>query len=136
MVEEETRETTVPDEIGDFVELLKDHEVKANKALAMSKFISKTGSPEVFEQPEELASFLARYPRDLAPVQRRRILEQWFAEKGVSVPEDLLTKTAMHSKELAQAEKEEAGKKKITEKTVWTVDIDDRDAKDKDDKGC
>jgi len=119
-------ETVIPDEIKDFVELLKDHEVKEGKAISIGKFISRTGSSEVFEQPEELANFLARYPRDLAPVQRRRILEQWFAEKGVSVPEELLTKTAMHPKDLDKAQKDEEKKKKVDEGTVWTVEVDDK----------
>lgn len=124
MGEDERQE--IPDEIKDFVELLKDHEVKESKAISIGKFISRTGSSGVFEQPEELAEFLARYPRDLAPVQRRRILEQWFAEKGVSVPEELLTKTALHPKEVEKVQKEEEKKKKVAEGTVWTVDVDDK----------
>lgn len=126
MTQDQKEEAVIPDEIKDFVELLKDHEVKEAKAISIGKFISRTGSPEVFEKPEELADFLARYPRDLAPVQRRRILEQWFAEKGVSVPEDLLTKTAMHPKEVGKAEKDREKAKKKTEGEVWTVDIDDK----------
>ncbi len=125
MVENKS-ETTVPDEIKDFVGLLVDHEVKESKAISIGKFISKTGSPKVFEEPEELAGFLNRYPRDLAPVQRRRILEQWFAEKGLSVPEELLTKTGLHPKDALQAQKDEERKRKVSEGTLWTVIVDDR----------
>jgi len=124
MVEDKRQE--IPDEIKDFVELLKDHEIKEPKAISIGKFISRTGSSEVFEQPEELAEFLARYPRDLAPVQRRRILEQWFAEKGISVPEELLIKTSLHPKDVDKAQKDEERKKKVTEGTVWTVGVDDK----------
>lgn len=120
------QEAVVPSEIKDFVGLLKDHEVTEAKAIAIGKFISRTGSPEVFEKPEELADFLARYPRELAPVQRRRILEQWFAEKGVPVPEDLLTKTTMTHKEADKAEKDKDKQRKIAEGAVWTVDVDEK----------
>jgi len=112
---------TVPDEIKDFVGLLRDHEIKEKRAVAISKFIAKTGSDKVFEEPEELANFLGRWPRDLAPIQRRRILEQWFAERGVVVPEELLTKTSMHTAELNREEKKEALSKKLEEGRVWTI---------------
>jgi len=122
----EEEQLAVPDEIKDFVGLLKDHEVKEKGAISIAKFISKTGSPEVFEKPDELAGFLARYPRVLAPVQRRRILEQWFAEKGVVVPEELLIKTGMHPKEAEKEERRREKEQKLNEEKVWTVDVDDK----------
>lgn len=126
MVENNASEATVPSEIADFVSLLVDHELKESKAIAIAKFISKTGSPEVFEKPEELAGFLNRYPRDLAPVQRRRVLEQWFSERGVTVPEELLTKTSLHPKDALQAQKEEERKRKIASGALWTVALSEK----------
>lgn len=126
MVEENKPEAAIPDEIRDFVSLLVDHELRLTKAIAIGKFISKTGSPAVFESPGELAEFLARYPRDLAPVQRRRILEEHFATRGVKVDEELLTKTSLHPKDALRAQKDDERKKRIASGALWTVDVNDK----------
>ncbi len=126
MVQNNMAEATVPSEIADFVSLLVDHELKESKAIAIAKFISRTGSPKVFEEPAELAEFLARYPRDLAPIQRRRVLEEHFATRGVKVPEELLTRTGLHPKDALQAQKEEERKRKIASGALWTVALNDK----------
>ncbi|GAI26012.1 unnamed protein product, partial [marine sediment metagenome] len=62
---------------------------------------------------------------DLAPVQRRRILEHWFAQRGIAVAEELLTRTGMHPKETEKLLKEDEKKKRVAEGNLWTVDVSD-----------
>jgi len=83
-----TEEKEVPDAANDFELLLKDYGVK--RASIITKNIAATGSPNVFDDPKEMAKKLAQWPRDIAPMYRASILEHWMKSRGNILPEELL----------------------------------------------
>ena len=115
-----------PDEAKYFVELLVGHEVKQNRAEGVASFIARTGSAKVFDDPVELSEKLDRYSKEIAPYKRRRVLEDWFSGRNIAIPEGLLEKVELSSKEKAKEQAEDEKAKKISEGTVWTVDVDDK----------
>ena len=84
----EAEEKEVPDAANDFELLLNDYGVK--RAPIIVKNIAATGSPNVFDNPQEMAKKLARWSRDIAPMYRASILEHWFKSRGIILPEELL----------------------------------------------
>jgi len=120
-----TGEEHGPDEAKDFAELLTGHEIKDTRAEGIARFIARTGSPTVFDDPQELAAKLERYTKEIAPYKRRRILEEWFAGRKIPIPEGLLETAELSGEEKTKKEKEEEKKKKIKEGAVWTADVDE-----------
>jgi hypothetical protein len=56
----------------------------------IAKFVGRTGGPSVFDSPVELADRLGYYHRELLPLVRKRILEDWFAGRNIAIPQGLL----------------------------------------------
>lgn len=101
----------VPIVEDDFAKLLKKFRIKSPLAENMAENISKTGGERVFEQPELLYERLIAWSGEVAPAQRKLILQQWFAEKNISIPEEVLHQSGLSDKErksLAE-EKDNAG---------------------------
>lgn len=116
----ETSETTdegareVPIVEEDFAGLLKKFKIKPDLAANIAENVSHTGGPNVFEDPLALTKRLTSWSAEIAPAKRKLILEQWFAEKGVEVPLELIEKAGMTTEQIkkSEAEKEKEGQVK------------------------
>lgn len=108
----------VPEVEAAFTNLLKKFRVglKDGMAETISEHIARTGGEEVFENPERLADRLVSWHDYINPVRRRQILEQWFAERGVEVPEETLRRAGAKSSEIKTTEEEQARKAAEEEK--------------------
>lgn len=118
-----TEEKEVPDAANDFELLLKDYGVK--RASIIVKNIAATGSPNVFDDPKEMAKKLAKWPRDIAPMYRASILEHWMKSRGNILPEELLEEVGMEEKEKKEKAKKKEAEKKQGEGAVWAVGVDE-----------
>jgi len=108
----------VPQEELAFTQLLQKFGIgtKTLKTETIAENISRTGGERVFEYPERLAERLATWHEYISPVKRKQILEQWFSEKGVEVPEAALKTAGLKTSEIKEKEKEEETKKAEEEK--------------------
>lgn len=104
----ETREVPIVEE--DFAALLRKYKVKPEQAANIAEHISHTGGPTAFEDPQILTARLSAWSGEIAPAKRKLALEQWFAEKGIDVPAELIEKAGMTTEQTKKAEKEEAEK--------------------------
>jgi len=118
MPNNEETEVEVPQEEKAFTELLQKFGIgtKALKAETIAENISRTGGEHVFEKPETLAERLATWHEYISPVKRKQVLEQWFAEKGIEVPEEAVRVAGVKSSEIKQREEEEKKKAEEEEK--------------------
>lgn len=116
-------ERGVPDAANDFELLLKDYGVK--RASIIAKNITATGSPNVFNDPAEMAKGLAKWPRDIDPVHRQNILEHWFKSRGIVLPKELIEEVGMQEEDKKAKAKKQEAEKKVAEGAVWTVDVDE-----------
>lgn len=98
----------VPEVEAAFTNLLKKFRVglKDGMTETITENIARTGGEEVFENPERLADRLVSWHDYINPVRRRQILEQWFAERGVEVPEETLRQAGAKSSEIKTKEEE------------------------------
>ena len=108
----------VPQEELAFTQLLQKFGIgtKSLKTETIAENISRTGGERVFEYPERLAGRLATWHEYISPVKRKQILEQWFSEKGVEVPEEALKTAGLKTSEIKEKEKEEETRKAEEEK--------------------
>jgi len=108
----------VPQEEKAFSELLKKYQVglKGNMAETIAENISRTGGERVFEYPERLAERLTAWHEYISPVRRKQIIEHWFAEKGVEVPEEALRTAGLRTSEIREREEEEKARRDEEEK--------------------
>ena len=108
----------VPQEELAFTQLLQKFGIgtKTLKTETIAENISRTGGERVFEYPERLAGRLATWHEYISPVKRKQILEQWFSEKGVEVPEAALKTAGLKTSEIKEKEKEEEIRKAEEEK--------------------
>lgn len=115
--QEETK-IEVPQEELAFTQLLQKFGIgtKTLKTETIAENISRTGGEHVFEYPERLAGRLATWHEYISPVKRKQILEQWFSEKGVEVPEEALKTAGLKTSEIREKEKEEETRKAEEEK--------------------
>ena len=92
MTTAEETNVEVPQEEMAFTQLLLKFGIgtKTLKAEIIAENISRTGGEHVYEYPERLAERLATWHEYISPVKRKQILEQWFSEKGVEVPEEAM----------------------------------------------
>jgi len=97
---EQSSQKLVPIVEEDFAELLKKFRTKDDIALNIAENISHTGGANVFEEPENLARRLTAWSSEIAPAKRKLIIEQWFAEKGIPVTNDILQRAGMSATEL------------------------------------
>jgi len=116
-------EKEVPDAARDFEALLNDYGV--GKASIIVKNIAATGGPAVFDTPKEMATKLAQWPRDLAPMYRASILEHWFKSRGIILPEELLEEVSMEAEEKKEKDRKVKAEKQRLEGAVWTIDVDE-----------
>jgi len=114
----EENKVEVPQEELAFTQLLQKFGIgtKTLKTETIAENISRTGGERVFEYPERLAARLATWHEYISPVKRKQILEQWFSEKGVEVPEEALKTAGLKTSEIKEKEKEEETKKAEEEK--------------------
>jgi len=96
--ENETRKTPIVEE--DFAVLLSKFKINEGAAQNIAENISHTGGENVFEEPEILARRLTSWSTEIAPAKRKLILEQWFAEKGILLKPDILSRAGMTTTEL------------------------------------
>ncbi len=117
-VPEEETKVEVPQEELAFTQLLLKFGVgtKTLKSETIAENISRTGGERVFEYPERLAGRLATWHECISPVKRKQILEQWFSEKGVEVPEEALKTAGLKTSEIRKKEEEEEKRKAEEEK--------------------
>jgi len=100
--QEEARNVPIVEE--DFAKLLTNFKIKPDQAASIALNISHTGGPDVFENPEALTKRLIAWSGELAPAKRKLIIEQWFAEKGIPVPLELIKKVGMSTEQAALAD--------------------------------
>lgn len=115
--QEEEDIRTTPDVEADFSSLLKDYGLKENKADVITSFIAHTGTPQVFERPMELVQKLAQFPRDIAPVTRKTIIDHWIGEKNIPIPEGYAEEAEKPAEEIRAR-----GGKAPTEEAKFSVD--------------
>ncbi|GAJ23649.1 unnamed protein product, partial [marine sediment metagenome] len=87
---------------------------------------AETGGANVFEDPEILAKGLGTWSEYIGAPLRKQILQHWFAKKHIEVPPEALEIAGITSKTEAEVKKKKDTEKKVTEGTVWTVDVDDK----------
>lgn len=128
MTQEPEKKRQVPEIEVAFAELLKKFRVgiKEDMAETMTENIARTGGEYVFEDPQQLAERLATWHEYITPVKRKQVLEQWFAEKGVVVPQEALELAGIKGQDYEK--KAETEKKKVEEeekkKAKFFVDED------------
>lgn len=115
--EEETREVPIIEE--DFATLLGKFRIKPEVATNISNNISHIGGQTVFENPELLTKKLASWSTEISPTKRKLIIEQWFAERGIEVPEEVSEKAGKGPDELR---KEARGK--VEAENIYYVEAD------------
>lgn len=104
---QESAERQVPLVEEDFTNLLKQYRLKPTLATNIAHNIATTGGESVFEDPRILYGRLIAWSGDIGPQNRRLILEEWFSNKGIEVPPDLLQKAGMSDKERKEVEEDE-----------------------------
>lgn len=118
MSNNEEQKVEVPQEEKAFTELLEKFGVgtKTLKPETIAENISRTGGEYVFEDPQRLAERLSTWHEYVSPVKRKQILEQWFAEKGIEVPEEAIKLAGIKSSEIRAKEDIEKRKGEEEEK--------------------
>ena len=127
MTTEETRE--VPNVEIEFTTLLKKFKIGGKGGIApetIAENISRTGGEMVYEDPQKLAERLATWHESISPVNRKQIMEQWFAGKGVEIPEDAIKLAGIKSSDMAKREEEEKRRKEDEEKRKSKFFYDDK----------
>jgi len=112
---EEVREVPIVEE--DFAALLGKFRIKPEVATNIANNISHIGGSTVFENPELLTRKLAGWSTDISPAKRRLIIEQWFAERGIEIPAEVIEQAGKGPDEL----KKEAKGKEAAE-NIYFVD--------------
>ena len=100
----EAREVPIVEE--DFATLLRKFKIRGDLATNIAENVSHTGGPRVFEKPELLYKRLAAWSSDIPPAKRKNIIEQWFAEKQIDIPPEVLQKAGMTTELIAKDDKE------------------------------
>lgn len=85
---------------SNFVKLLIDYGVKDKAATIITQHIADTGTDQVFEKPLELLQKLARFPREVPPTTRRNILDHWFMQNKIPMPEGFQDEAERPAEEL------------------------------------
>jgi len=116
-LEEKVREVPIVEE--DFATLLGKFRIKPEVATSIANNISHVGGQTVFENPELLTKKLAGWSTEISPTKRKLIIEQWFAERNIPVPEEIIEKAGKGSDEL----KKDARGKEAAE-NIYYVDPD------------
>jgi len=93
--------------------------IKPEVATNISNNISHIGGQTVFENPELLTKKLASWSTEISPAKRKLIIEQWFAERGIEVPEEVSEKAGKGPDELR---KEARGK--VEAENIYYVEPD------------
>lgn len=97
----------VPEAIAAFAELLKKFAIGTEKspikADVIADNISRTGGEFVFEDPAKLAERLATWHDSIPPTKRKQIMEQWFAEKNVPIPPEVMNAAMVSTKEVKKS---------------------------------
>ncbi|GAH84191.1 unnamed protein product, partial [marine sediment metagenome] len=119
----------VPEVEGAFTALLKKFGVGLKGGITaetVAENISRTGGEYVFEAPERLAERLATWHEHISPVKRKQILEQWFAEKNIEIPEEAIKVASVKSSDIKKREEDEQKRKQEEEKrkTKFFVDTE------------
>jgi len=109
--EEGTREVPIVEE--DFAALLGKFRIKPEVATNISNNISHTGGQTVFENPELLTKKLASWSTEVSPAKRKLIIEQWFAERGIEVPDEVIERAGKGPDELKKDAKVKEGAENI-----------------------
>ena len=115
--EREAREVPIVEE--DFANLLVKFRIKPEVATNISNNISHIGGQTVFETPDLLTKKLTAWSTEISPAKRKLIIEQWFAERGIEVPEEVIEKAG---KGPDQLKKEAKGKEEA--ENIYYVDPD------------
>jgi len=101
-----------------FLDLLKKYPVKGPELIV--DYVTSQGET-VLEDPEKMAVAISEC--EITPVRRRQILKHWFAEKGVTVPDELLNRVGMPRDKAKEAE-EKAKAADDDKKSKYSVDED------------
>lgn len=111
--DKEKAEREVPIVEEDFAKLLQKFKIKPELAANIAENISLTGGPTVFEDPAILTNRLQAWSGDISPARRKLILEQWCAEKGIVIPQDVLQQAGKTVEEIKKDEKEKTADDKV-----------------------
>ena len=86
------KQPDVPEDKTAFNEVLKKYRIGLKNEFynTITEDIATTGGELVFEKPELLMKKLADWHSNIDPPTRKKIIEYWFAKKGVPVPEELM----------------------------------------------
>jgi len=114
---EEMREVPIVEE--DFATLLGKFRIKPELTTNISNNISHVGGQTVFENPELLTKKLASWSTEISPAKRKLIIEQWFAERGIEVPDEVIERAGKGPDQL----RKEAKGKEETE-NIYYVEPD------------
>lgn len=123
MVNEEAESREVPPVEEAFAHLLKKYGVgvKAEMAETITENISRTGGEHVFDRPEIMAERLTSWHEYITPVKRKQILQHWFAERGIEVPEEIAQAVGLKPAEMDKKKTESAKKNAEESGKVWTI---------------
>lgn len=115
---EENEESKYTDIQQQFLDLLKKYPVKSPELIV--DYISSQGET-VLEDPEKMAVALSEC--EITPVRRRQILKHWFADKGVTVPDEMLNRAGLPRDKAKEAE-EKSKAEEDSKKSKYSVDED------------
>lgn len=116
--EEEARQVPIVEE--DFAILLRKFKIKADLAFNIAENISHTGGPRAFEDAEILIKRLSFWSSDITPAKRQLIIDQWFAERGVPIPDEVRQRAGMTTDQIREADK----KTKDEDEVRYVYDIE------------
>lgn len=117
----------VPIVQDEFANFLRKYKVAKGGELCdtIAENIAETGGANVFEDPEILATGLAKWSEYIGAPLRKQLLEHWLAKKHIDVTPEALETVGVTAKTEAAIKKKKDREKKETEGALWTVDVDD-----------
>ena len=114
-----------PNPAEDLADIMATYHVSPDNVATIIKYITDTGSDNVFFNISELVEKFLKFPRQIPPATRRQILDHWIAINKITPPENYEEIASAIPDAMGPLKQKEILKKKITEGTVWTVDLDD-----------
>jgi hypothetical protein len=77
-----------PNPAEDFASIMLTYHVPQGDVEAIIKYLNDTGSDNVYFDVPELIGKLMKFPRQVAPVIRRQVMDHWIAINKIIPPED------------------------------------------------
>jgi len=115
------REVPIVEE--DFATLLRKFKIRADLAANIAENVSHTGGPRAFEDAEILLKRLSKWSSDIPPAMRNNIIDQWFAEKQIDIPQQIQQRAGMTTD---QIQKDEAATKEAAAEVRYIYDLEAR----------